>query len=73
MLPVWALVTPTVMYGLLKYLVCLFTRGITSRVLHSQRRALRERQVRVISSPLSPLNFDKILAVVITIAFLLHF
>lgn len=44
MLPVWALVTPTVMYGLLKYLVCLITRGITSRVLHSQRKALKERQ-----------------------------
>ncbi|KAE8749764.1 hypothetical protein FOCC_FOCC003504 [Frankliniella occidentalis] len=44
MLPVWALVTPTVMYGLLKYLVCLFTRGVTSRVLHQQRRAIKERQ-----------------------------
>lgn len=44
MLPVWALVTPTVMYGLLKYLVCLCTRGVTSRFLHTKRRALRERQ-----------------------------
>ncbi|PSN54025.1 hypothetical protein C0J52_14572 [Blattella germanica] len=34
MLPVWALVMPTVMYGLLKYLFTVVVRGVSSRIMH---------------------------------------
>ncbi|CAG2068048.1 unnamed protein product, partial [Timema podura] len=44
MLPVWALVVPTVFHGLLKYLFSLVVRGVTSRILHINQRHKQERQ-----------------------------
>ncbi|KAJ9598718.1 hypothetical protein L9F63_010604 [Diploptera punctata] len=44
MLPVWALVVPTVMYGLLKYLFTMLVRGVSSRVLHVSRKHEQEKQ-----------------------------
>nr|CAD7576295.1 unnamed protein product [Timema californicum] len=44
MLPVWALVVPTVFHGLFKYLFSLVVRGVTSRILHLNQRHKQERQ-----------------------------
>ncbi|XP_069697716.1 mitochondrial outer membrane protein SLC25A46-like isoform X2 [Periplaneta americana] len=44
MLPVWALVVPTVMYGLLKYLFTIVVRGVASRIMHVSRKHEQEKQ-----------------------------
>lgn len=38
MLPVWALVFPTVVYGLLKYFFSMVVKNVASRVLHLQKK-----------------------------------
>jgi hypothetical protein len=46
MLPVLALVVPTVMYGLFKYLFCIVVRGVANRIMHFTHRHEQEKQVR---------------------------
>lgn len=38
MLPVWALVVPTVVYGLLKYLLSVVVQNVASRAIHIRNR-----------------------------------
>lgn len=44
MLPVLALVVPTVMYGLFKYLFCIVVRGMASQIMHVTHRHEQEKQ-----------------------------
>jgi hypothetical protein len=46
MLPVLALVVPTVMYGLFKYLFYIVVRGVANQVMHFTHRHEQEKQVR---------------------------
>ncbi|XP_049937391.1 mitochondrial outer membrane protein SLC25A46-like [Schistocerca serialis cubense] len=45
MLPVWALVVPTVAYGLFRYFFTLIVRGTTSRLLHISHKYEQRKQV----------------------------
>jgi len=46
MLPVLALVVPTVMYGLLKYLFTIMVRGVASRIMYFSHKHEQQKQVR---------------------------
>jgi hypothetical protein len=46
MLPVLALVVPTVMYGLFKYWFSIMVRGVANRIMHITHRHGQEKQVR---------------------------
>jgi hypothetical protein len=45
MLPVLALVVPTVMYGLFKYLFYIMVRGVANRIMHFTHKHEQEKQV----------------------------
>ena len=48
MLPVFTLVVPTVMFGLLRYLFCIMVRGTVNQIMHFSHRHEQEKQVRFV-------------------------
>ncbi|XP_063215619.1 mitochondrial outer membrane protein SLC25A46-like isoform X2 [Bacillus rossius redtenbacheri] len=44
MLPIWTLLVPTIIHGILKYLLALLAKGVTSRILHLNLHHERRRQ-----------------------------
>lgn len=45
MLPVWALIVPTVLYGVLKYILSVVIRNVVSQSIHLRNRSKQEKRV----------------------------
>lgn len=47
LIPIYALVPPTIVYGVSKYLFTLIVRGVASRIMHVRYKHLQEARVRI--------------------------
>lgn len=45
LIPIYALVPPTIVYGVSKYLFTLIVRGVTSRIMHVRHKHSQEARV----------------------------
>lgn len=45
LIPIYALIPPTIAYGVVKYLFTLIVRGVSSRMMHLRRKHIQELKV----------------------------